>query len=135
MKNVIIILVLIFLAPILSVAQEIQVPIDNENKVLVVDKDLESELGIFPEYIGFVAAKLFKSDDGTYVLEVSYMVDSRLHRKRNTLSQEEVDELRIKVTDSIKSDNPVILLDQRGRTSFIVGTTILGLGYYGWAAR
>ncbi|MDA3843820.1 MAG: hypothetical protein PF588_05550 [Candidatus Kapabacteria bacterium] len=133
MKNIIIILLLIFCAPIFTEAQEIQVPIDNENKVLVVDKDLESKLAIFTEYKGFVDAKLFKSDDGTFVLEVTYKVDSKLHRKRNTLSQEEVDELRIKVTDSIKSDNPAILLDQSGRTSFIVGTTILGLGYYGWA--
>ncbi|MCK5741596.1 MAG: hypothetical protein KAH48_05210 [Chlorobi bacterium] len=133
MKNIIIILLLIFCAPIFTKAQEIQVPIDNENKVFVVDKDLESKLAIFPKYKGFVDAKLFKSDDGTFVLEVSYMVDSKLHRKRTTLSQEEVDNLRLRVTDCIKSDCPVILLDQSGRTSFIVGTTILGLGYYGWA--
>ncbi len=114
-------------------AQEVQVPIDEEGKIKVIDRELERELNLFPEYENFQKAWIFKVSDTLYTLEVFYQSKGELLKSRFLLSKEKFDNFRHKVTQRKKALFPRMALNQEGRVELLVGTTVLSLGYYGWA--
>lgn len=126
----IILIFCIYIIPMALFSQEVQVPLDKDNKIMVIDQEMESKLGLFGDNSGFVDAKLFKINNDLFILEITYKVDSKIHRKRKELTKAEVDELRQKVSDNIIKGNPKVQLDQEGRTEFLVKTTLLSLGLY-----
>jgi hypothetical protein len=113
--------------------QETQVPLDEGDKITVVDKALEAQLGLFPEYESFEEARLFQSSDSTFNLEIIFRVGDKLQKVSRPLSGDDVLALRARVTSAIRARAPETGLDQSGRSAFLISTALLSLGYYGWA--
>ena len=116
-------------------AQELQVPVDEAGRIQVITGELARRLGLFGEIQGFREARLFQLPDATFVLEITSDPGGGLRRERRPLSVSEAAEFRRDVTSRIAARAPSAVLDQGGRTKLLVGTTLLGLGFYGWAAE
>ncbi len=114
-------------------AQEVQVSLDQEGKIEVIDSKLEKKLGLFKDYNNFKEARLFKTSDSTYVLEISYKEQQKVLRTRLPLTADETKDLQKEVTDRIQEKSPETGLDQEGRTKLIRGCLGLSMGFYGWA--
>ncbi len=123
---------LLSLSPQFVYSQEIQVPIDKDNKLYIIDADMESKLQLFTEYPHFIDARLYQNPDGNFVLEITYKVDERTMHQRKNMSASEVADLRNKVTQCILEKCPVVLINHEGRSSFLWGTTLLGLCAWDW---
>jgi hypothetical protein len=106
---------------------------DAENKIDVISADLDLRLQLFTEYQNFQEARIFKQNDSTYVLEISYKVDNKLSRYRLPMNLVQYEDFRAKVTLRLKDEKPMLTINQEGRSEFLTGTTLLALGYYGWA--
>ncbi|KPJ54147.1 hypothetical protein AMJ39_01740 [candidate division TA06 bacterium DG_24] len=113
--------------------QEIQVSLDEAGTLSRIDAELERDLGLFPEYENFREAWLFRVAEGEFVLEILHGHEGALRKVRLPLSAEEVRELRREVTARIEERAPGVLFDRTGRTKLLITTTLLSLGYYGWA--
>jgi hypothetical protein len=114
-------------------AGEVQVPFDDQGKVMAIDGRMEAKLGLFTEYPEFREARLFQISDTSFVLEVYYGPGEQVEKDRRPLSAAEVSSLRASVAEAIAVKAPDVGLDQSGRTAFLVGTAALSLGFYGWA--
>ncbi|OGU60851.1 MAG: hypothetical protein A2X64_04610 [Ignavibacteria bacterium GWF2_33_9] len=114
-------------------AQEKQIQFIPENNIKVIDSEMETKLNLFPEYNNFKEARLYQKSDNSYVLEITYIENEDEIRIRKNLSQSELDDLRVKIQSLITTEMPALGLDQSGRANFLIGTTVLSLGYYGWA--
>jgi hypothetical protein len=113
--------------------QEVLVPIDKQGRLERIDLRLEQKLRLFPDYRDFREARLFQLADSSYVLEIAYGPEGRLSRSRLPMTLAEVETLRRNVSGAVALRAPQAVLDQDGRTKLLIGTTILSLGYYGWA--
>ncbi len=125
---------LIFLLLLLSLkltSQEKQVSLDLNNKIDIIDANLQRKLSLFPEYPGFIEARLYQINDSTFTLEISHMPESETLRVRHTLNKEKTYEFRSLVTEKISREAPLSLIDQSGRTSLLVSTTLIGTYLYG----
>ena len=116
-------------------AQEIQVPVDEAGQIQVITAELARRLGLFGEVEGFREARLFQLPDATFVLELTSDPGGGLRRERRPLSAAEAAEFRRDLTARITARAPTAVLDQGGRTKLLVGSTLLGLGFYGWATE
>ncbi|MET0397953.1 MAG: hypothetical protein ABW277_14160 [Longimicrobiaceae bacterium] len=115
-------------------AQEVLVPLDERGRVEVVDAALAARLGLFAdEYPGFREARLFQAADSSYVLEITLSRGGRMARQRVALSAAEAAELRRRVGGRVAERAPRAGLDQGGRDLLLLQTTLVGLGFYGWA--
>jgi hypothetical protein len=115
-------------------AQEVQVPLDEAGRIEAISPELARRLGLFAEIDGLREVLLFQLPDSTFVLEVTSAAShGRVRRDRRPLSAAEGVAFRHDVTTRIAERAHTAGLDQSGRTKLLAGTTILGLGYYGWA--
>jgi hypothetical protein len=130
-KSIILGMLLLFSS--LAGAQEVQVPFDLEGKVTFLNRELEQKLALFPEYETFQMARIFQLPDSSYVLEIYYQPQQTLLKNRLPLSTQALENLRATVAEKFCAQPGPALLDQEGRTKFLVGTMTLSLGYYGWA--
>ena len=122
------------LAPAGLRAQEIQVPLDENGRIHLVTAELARRLGLFTDVSGFTEARLFQRPDSTFILEItSTRRGGLLQRERRPLSVSEAAEFRRDLASRVAARAPSAALDQGGRTKLLVGSTLLGLGYYGWA--
>lgn len=113
-------------------AQELQVPMDEAGTVEVIDTRLAERLGLFiQDYPDFHEARLFRAQDGSYVLEVTVLVQGRLGRRRSDLTETEAAALRSLVTSRMASRIPSADLDHDGRFILLLRLLPLGLSYYG----
>lgn len=142
---------------------ERQVPVDSTRSIWEIGPELRSELGLFSDIDGFQAARLFELQDGRTVLEISYRRDGRLWRERRELPPEVLASLRSHLAERlaevqpdrpppedvdeperredpqrapdevVAEDQSVSPLNQEGRGRMILGETLIGLGFYGWA--
>jgi hypothetical protein len=135
MKTSLVVLFFLFLLlrPTSARAQEVQVPLDREGKIEIIDSDLEKKLGLFTTYQGFREARLYQISDTSFVLEITYQPADRTMKVRLPLTASEVKVLRDKVSLRITEQAPEATLNHEGRTSMIIGSTALSLGFYGWA--
>ena len=85
----------------------------------------------FPEYPGFIEARLYQTNESVFTLEINHMPEDHILRVSKVLNKEEILELRTLVTESISRKAPLSLLDQSGRTNLLVSTTIIGTYFYG----
>src|SRR6185295_17972014 len=91
-------------------------------------------LGLFADIHGLREVLLFQLPDSSFVLELtSAAPHGRVQRDRRPLSAAEALAFRSDVTARIAERARTAGLDQSGRTKLLAGSTILGLGYYGWA--
>ena len=116
-------------------AQEIQVPADEAGRIQVITDELARRVGLFGEVEGFREARLFQLADGSFVLEITSDLGGGLRRERRPLSAAQAAEFRRDLTARISARAPTAVLDQGGRTKLLVGSTLLGLGFYGWATE
>lgn len=110
-------------------AQDVQVPFDEAGEVNVIDADLRERLGLFPEVDGFEEARLFRQEDDAYELVIRYEEDGRQLRERRSLSAEEGEALRRRVSQARAQERGAS--DERaqlesGRYRFLAATTVLG---------
>jgi hypothetical protein len=115
-------------------AQEVQVAMDEGDRLLVITADLARRLGLFVEVDGLREALLFRLPDSSFVLEVtSATPQGRVRRERRPLSASQALEFRRDVSARMAERARNAGLDQSGRMKLVGGTTLLGLFYYGWA--
>jgi hypothetical protein len=117
-----------------ALAQEVQVPLDRSGRIERIDAQLAKRLGAFGDrFPGFTEARLFRAPDSTFTLEVTMARGGQILRERVPLSPAGADSLRDRVTLLIAEKAPQMGRNQEGRTLLIASTTLLGLGFYGWA--
>lgn len=118
-------------------AQEIRterrVPLAPGADIVEIPRSLRDRLGLFPAVEGFSVARLLQQDDGAIVLEVEATVGGELVRERRVLSDAELADLRESVVDRLAQSGGLAAMDRSGRGGFVLGHTLLGLGYHGWA--
>lgn len=114
-------------------SQEIQIAIDSTSNIKTIDRELENKLLLFPDYQDFQEARLFKKADNSFSLEISFLKNGDMVREKKELSATELEDFRSKIRAQIAKKAPSIGLDQSGRASFLTGTTLLSLSYYGWS--
>ena len=102
------------------------------DKIEVVDKDLEKKLKLFEEYEGFEQALVYKEGDDSYILEIIYKPENIFKVERRPMTKAQLDEFCATI-NSPAVDAQILLLDQSGRTEYLVSSTISGLGFYAWA--
>ncbi len=134
MPRIVVGVILLLLAGVTSMeAQETQVAMDAAGRIQVITPELASRLGLFPDVPGFQEARLFSVADASFVLEITTSRRGTVQRERRPFSAAEADAFRRDVSERVTSRAPSAALDQSGRTKLLVGSTVLGLGYYGWA--
>jgi hypothetical protein len=116
-----------------TLGQTIQRPFDEAGTIQTIDAELEAQLELFPAYDGFREARLYQSSDTTFVLEISYQPDDQILREQETLTPAEVEQLRARVTERLEARAVQEPLNQEGRTELLVTSTLLSLGFYGYA--
>jgi hypothetical protein len=117
-----------------AVAQETQVALDEAGRVMEIDRSLARRAGLFlDDYPELRVVRLYRIDADSYVLEINLERDGRTVRERVPMTAEEVRQLRARVTERLAARAPEVALDQDGRFLLLGTTTLLGLGYYGWA--
>jgi hypothetical protein len=117
-----------------SAAQEVQVPLDEDGRVQTADVALARQLGLWvDEYPGFQEARLFRTADSTFVLEVTTLRQGQTSRQRVPLTADQVAALRRDVSARIAERAPRVGMDQQGRYLLLGQTTLAGVGFYGWA--
>jgi hypothetical protein len=117
-----------------AVAQETQVALDQAGRVLEIDRPLARRLGLFvTDHPELQVVRLYRLDQDAYVLEITTQRDGRAVRERVPMTSEEVRLLRSRVTDALAARAPRVALDQDGRFLLLGTTTLMGLGFYGWA--
>jgi len=115
-------------------AQEVQVPLDRSGRIVRIDAALARRLGTLTDrYPGFTEARLFRTADSTFVFEVTMARGGEVMRERVPYSAAGVDSLRDRITLLVAQKAPQASLDQGGRALLVTATTLLGLGFYGWA--
>ncbi|NLO20209.1 MAG: hypothetical protein GX121_10135 [Ignavibacteria bacterium] len=126
-------LIIIIFASFYASAQEISVFFDEENKIEFINAELNENLNLFTEYPGFKEARVFQSDENTFFLVIQYQQNNKLHQNRVALDSAAYLDLKKKVSTAFQKKDSAISLDRDGRPSWLVGTTCLSLGFYGWA--
>ncbi|MFM8179113.1 MAG: hypothetical protein ACKOAG_08015, partial [Candidatus Kapaibacterium sp.] len=111
-------------------AQERQVPLDKEGRILVITRADEQRLRVFTGEAPFSEVLLFQQPAGTYILEFTYEQDGVQSRERRTLSAVEMDSLRARVTQALEEKAPQMGLDQSGRATFLTNSTIAAIAFY-----
>jgi len=115
-------------------AEEVQVPLDRSGRIERVDAQLARRLGLFTDrYPGFAEARLFRLADSTFTLEVTMARGRQLVRERVPLTAAGADSLRQRISTLVAANAPEAAVNQEGRTLMLAGSTLLGLGFYGWA--
>ncbi len=125
-------LILLLFAGSMLHAQDVQIPIDDEGRLQRITPELEEELRLFPEFPGFVDARLFRIEGDRYRLEVEYVENGETLRHRREMSREDLRAFRETIAARLRTRAPRVLIDQDGRSAFVTGVTALSLGFYGW---
>lgn len=116
----------------LCVAQETQVPLDQDGNLMQMDQAGAAQLGLFPEYPGFQSARLWQASDSSFVLEIEYKPAGEIQRARVLMTAAQGQAFRAKISEAVASHGLEARPDRGGRTALLLGTAALSLGYYGW---
>jgi len=133
MKKKFLYFLLFIISGINTYSQEINISADTSGKIFVITSELSAKLGILKEFENFQEARLFKIDDSNYFLEINYKSNDLMMRKRINFNQSQLDSFRLDFGNRLASIETIKPLDQSGRLPLIVSSTILGLGFWGWA--
>jgi hypothetical protein len=117
-----------------AVSREMVVPLLPGRGVGVLDAELRREFGLFAEVEGFVSATLLQPLSGQgWVLELVVRRDGALVRERRALDDQGLALLRDRITAALDARGVAGVLIREGRGGVVLTSTLLGLGYYGWA--
>lgn len=131
-KRSITVLIVGLLAQMLS-AQDVQVPFDSAGTIMVITQELDATLGLFYDVPGFSEARLFRSQDSTYSLEITSIVNKAYSRSRRSMSARDGNAYIALVNARLRERAPSMTIDQSGRTALLTGTALWSLFYYGIA--
>jgi hypothetical protein len=112
---------------------ERQVPMLPDAGIVEISPELRERLGLFPEIAGFRAGRLFTLEGGGAALELEWVEGDRVVRERRILSGAEVDAFRSRLTALMAQGGAPGVFTREGRGGLVLGHTLLGLGYHGWA--
>ncbi len=101
--------------------------------ILEIAPELRNRLGLFPEVEGFRVARLFLRDQGGAVLEIESLREGRLHRERRLLGDDDIETLRRELEVRQTTLGGRAVFTREGRGALVLGHTLLGVGYHGWA--
>lgn len=113
-------------------AQETQVPLDEQGQLMVIDRAVETQLRFFTEYPGFQSAKLLQLSDSSFVLEIEYSPERDVQLVRIPMTLMEMKLFRARISGAMMGKDFEAGAEHGGRTAFLLVTTALSLGYYGW---
>ncbi|MCD6579234.1 hypothetical protein J7L48_07140 [bacterium] len=105
-----------------------KIPFDAAGKILKIDKKLKLRLNLFKEYPNFISAELYKNN-GSMVLNIKYEKQQSLYMDLKAFNGEQLQGLQQKLL-GIK-----LIFDQTGRKQLIYSSTLLALGFWGWATN
>ncbi len=125
-------------------AQEKQVAFFPESDVFTIDKSYAKKLSLFTEYEDFVEAKLFQLSENEFAIEIYYSKKGVIYKERKVVNGEQKDffisglrgfvaKQNPDLTKKTETDEEVKMLNQKGRPGLLVTSTVVGLGYYGYA--
>lgn len=101
--------------------------------IVEITPELRSRLGLFPGVEGFRAARLLVREDGVTVLEVESGTAGRVVRERRVLGPGELEAFQEELADRTVAAGRALVATREGRGGLVLGHTLLGLGYHGWA--
>jgi hypothetical protein len=116
-----------------TVERERQTWVLPDAQMLEISRDLRDRLGLFPEVRDFVVARLFFTADGGTVLEIESREEGQLLRERRILSPEALETFRDTLARQLGERSAPEAINREGRGGLVLGHTLLGLGYHGWA--
>lgn len=126
------ILLAISLLSYYAYADDIRIPFDQAGNLLTYTSEHEERFDLFPEIQNLIKAELYLEDGNSYMLEIQYEEGGSQKRQRRILTGDELEAIRQAIT--LELQRKVVSLDEGDeRTRFLVGTSLLGLGYYGWS--
>jgi hypothetical protein len=111
-------------------AQEVQVPLDDEARIEVITAEMERRLQLFPDYPTFEEARLYRLAEDSFELIIQYSEAGRSLRTRLPMNTGEVAALRIRVTERLVATRVLTDPFEDGGRVFLTTTTFLG-GFYG----
>ncbi len=120
-------------APAEAQQRERQVEILPAQGILEITPQIRQRFGLFPEFEGFRRARLFLGEPGPLVLELEGERDGRVIRERRELTDAELEALRDTLVEQLGRESTRQVFTQEGRGRLVLGQTLLGLGYHGWA--
>jgi hypothetical protein len=115
-----------------QVEREVREPLAPGLGIVEVTPDLRQRLGLFPDVQGFSAARLLRRTDDVPILEIEIAREGVLERERRVLNAAELDAFRLDLEQRFASLGGAVPLAE-GRGGFVLGHTLLGLGFHGWA--
>lgn len=116
-----------------EVVQEVQVPVLPDRNVEEIDAELRRALDLFSGATGFVAARLFLLETGSHVLEITRREQGRVVRTRQALDETTLAAFRADLEQRLAARGEQVVRVREGRGGLVLGQTIIGLGYHGWA--
>lgn len=133
MCTIVIAVISILLTPTTTRAQDVLVPFDVQGRVFTITAKDEAQLHLFPNVADLIEARVWRTGDTTYVLEITSGSPSSPVRTRRDLTPSGYEDLRKAYAAALGAVVVTEELDQRGRSTLLWGTTIAGLVYYGTA--
>lgn len=120
--------------PAAAVSRAEVVALDPDRGIQVMDAALRRELGLFSEVDGFVSATLLRPlDGGGWILEIVARRGDQTVRERRALDDAGLAALRAGIEQALAAQGAARVVEREGRGGVVLASTVLGLGYYGWA--
>jgi len=110
-----------------AMAQEQRVPLTSDGSLFVLTSEIEDELDLFPGVDGFQQAQLYNVSATEYELVIEYAENGRTLRERRSLTEQEVSDLRSRVSAALSATNFRMTRDDEGRYGLLAATTVLSL--------
>src|SRR5205814_1392397 len=85
---------------------------------------------LFPDYLHFHEARLFKQSDDAYILEISYVDAGKINRNREPKTQRDILALQKNIADAVRERSPSIMLDQSSLTKFLIFEGVFAFLFY-----
>lgn len=108
--------------------QQQQVSFDYNGKMMRLTWEFEKQFAILRSYPYLHEARLFQTNDTTYTLEASHIVDGKLERELKPLTVQEVARIRYETSDALRS---FAMWGNEERTA-VWEDWVLGAGTLGW---
>ncbi len=110
---------------------EVQQPLDRQDRVLELSRSLRRDLDLFPEVTGFRTARLFRGQDSTWTLEISFERQGMRAHERRLLSVAAVDSLRGELELRLQRLKAASLGDPASRGRLVAHQFLLSVVFYG----
>ena len=112
---------------------ETQVPLDSSGTVMSLTPAMRERAGLFPDVEKYISARMFRTGDSLYVLEIVFQQGGSEARERIRMNSAAAANFRRDLSGRLAAAPSPAGMDQEGRTGLIVRQTAMGLGFYGWA--